>query len=109
MSQGGSIDVATLVTNVLWAQQTACLNDTETCQYCGIVLASGKLSDLQCSDCFLKYMASLLSSWHGSGRASPSDFDSLVKQCKADPSKYPTLTWTAPSFPEYVLSTASKT
>ncbi|KAI2634138.1 carbohydrate-binding module family 50 protein [Hypomontagnella submonticulosa] len=92
---GGSFNPATIASNFLWTQQTACLTDNTTHQFCGVLL-NNTSAENKCSNCFLKYMAALLSSWQGSARVSSGDWTSLLDQCHANPSDYPTSPWIAP-------------
>jgi hypothetical protein len=90
--RGGSINPASVASDFVWVQHTACLADNATCQYCGVLFANNTLADNKCSNCFLKYMAALLSSWYGSGRVSSGDWTSLLDQCCANLDDYPTST-----------------
>jgi hypothetical protein len=90
--RGGSINPASVASVFVWVRHTACLADNATCQYCGALFANNTLSNNKCSNCFLKYMAALLSSWYGSGRVSSGDWTSLLDQCCANLDDYPAST-----------------
>jgi hypothetical protein len=81
-----------------WAQGTACLREEGSGNFCAPKLTNGTFEE--CGDCTLKYLAAMMSSWYGIGRApSETTFSALLDKCCVDPGKYPHSNWTIPDLP----------
>lgn len=84
--------------SLLWAHNVSCLTDEGSHEFCAPKLTNGTFE--KCADCSLKYLASMMSSWYGVGRApSASHFDALLEECCVDKANYPITNWTWPEVP----------
>jgi hypothetical protein len=84
---GNNRSAVSLVAQVKWARDTACLAGTSTTDFCYPKIVNHKVGF--CDDCTLKYLASLLSSDRGAMKIDEDGFTSILSSCKVSPTRYP--------------------
>ncbi|KAK9422563.1 putative LysM domain-containing protein [Seiridium unicorne] len=91
-----------LADGLVWAYNLSCLTDSSG--FCLVSLYAG--NETACSDCTLKYLATLLSSDYGRAKVKPDEFSSLLSSCSVDPTKYP---YSYTQIPTATLTSSSST